>query len=426
MNQKKLPGGVRALLAFLSVILCIVLFFSTITLIVVTDVRVITSKGGLKTIISQVMFPDRAPSRPVHSPLAIGRPAPSDSDFNLQGGLVDSLYSMLEQQFGGELPVSKEQVNEFISNSTVPEFLTDKAASLVNDMYTGENTTTITKDEVMELITENKTLIEDALGVTIQDEDIQQIGQYIEETNVMESVQEQFSQIVGITPPADTDDSTGGSSSGDTSLNKPSVIKPSGSQVIEGILSGEVNIDELQIAEILAIVRDATSVSVLLTLIGVCLVLIALLLLTHWGRPFAAVRSAGIPILLAGLFMTLPAALSGVLSGMAGDAAAQMTMMVVKQILSMTGYVSLSFAGLGLVMIVVGAILNGKMKKRAARPAVAAAEPVASVPVAVAAPAAEVLSQAVLAEDVPVEEVPAEEVPAEPADPAEESAPEQE
>lgn len=362
MYKTKLPTGVRVLLGFLSVILCILLFVSTLVTIIVADVRLVTSKDGLQNIITQAMFPSSAPVRGVGA-LAAGAPirfaAAGTAGNEMQGAIVDTIYGMLSDQFGEELPISQEQVEQFLSDSTLPEFLSEKVAGIVNDIYTGESTTTITKDEVMDLLKENADLIEEKLGVTITPDAIEAVGGWVEENDVMSAVQEQVSQITGMAPPAGPDDEQSGSTTGTTTI-------PNEKEVLIGLFNGDTSV--ATIPAILQLVRTATSVTALLICIGTCLLLLGLLLLTHWGRPFAAVRSAGIPVMIAGIFMSVPAILATAVPSLFADT----VLLIVRQILSLTGYIGYSVAALGLVMIVVGAVLNSKMKKKAAAAAVEA------------------------------------------------------
>ncbi len=404
MKNKKLPTGLRILLAFISVLLSIVLFVSTVALILVTDIRVVTSKDGLQTIISQALFPGMA--RPVYSPLASGATDFGGlTDGTLQDGLVDSIYELIKDQLGEDIPVSKEDVEAVVSQSTLPEFLADKTAGIVSDIFNGELTTTITKEEVMDLIEENKPLIENTLDITIPAEVVEAVGDWLDENDVTDTFLEEVAEVTGMELPARPNgDSKPGSTVGDTgSTGKPSTPskpQPEGDQIIGGILSGEVDVSQLQIAEILAIVRTVSSNTVLLTLIGICVLLLGLLMLTHWGRPFAAVRTAGIPVLVAGVVMSLLVFLITLLPiPLASSAEALIMQQILRQILNMTSNVSLFFALGGLVLIVAGTVLNSVMKKRRC---CVSQEPIAPMePVAV--PAAEEAAAPEVPEEVPQE-----------------------
>lgn len=365
MYKTKLPTGVRVLLGFLSVILCILLFVSTLVTIIVADVRLVTSKDGLQTIITQALFPTSAPVRPMGA-LAAGVPVlspVSGTGNEAQGAIVDAIYGMLSEQFGEELPISQEQVEQFLSDSTLPEFVSEKVAGIVNDIYTGESTTTITKEEVMDLLTENADLIKENLGVELNTEAIEAVGKWVEENDVMSTVQEEVSKLTGLKPPASVKpDGTGKPITGTTTDEE--VVLLGTTEMLQALLSGDFSV--ATIPNILNLVRTLTSVTALLICLGVCLLIIGLLMLTHWGRPFAAIRSVGIPVMIAGIVMSVPAILAVVMPSLFTGT----VMVIAKQILAMTGYVGYGVAALGLAMIVVGAVLNSKMKKKVAAAAV--------------------------------------------------------
>lgn len=365
MYKTKLPTGVRVLLGFLSVILCILLFLSTLVTIIVADVRLVTSKDGLQTIITQALFPTSAPVRPIGA-LAAGVPVlspVSGTGNEAQGAIVDAIYGMLSEQFGEELPISQEQVEQFLSDSTLPEFVSEKVAGIVNDIYTGESTTTITKEEVMDLLTENADLIKENLGVELNTEAIEAVGKWVEENDVMSTVQEEVSKLTGLKPSTSVKpDGTGKPITGTTTDEE--VVLLGTTEMLQALLSGDFSV--ATIPNILNLVRTLTSVTALLICLGVCLLIIGLLMLTHWGRPFAAIRSVGIPVMIAGIVMSVPAILAVVMPSLFTGT----VMVIAKQILAMTGYVGYGVAALGLAMIVVGAVLNSKMKKKVAAAAV--------------------------------------------------------
>lgn len=428
MYGKKLPVGVRILLGFLSVLLCVLLFVSTVVTIVVADFRVVTSKDGLKTIITQALFPTSAPVRLPVGGLAAGRPVVFLDEVNVgdqqipedmmngmgdmldglvggtgsesQSALIDAIHSLVSGAVGEDVEISKEQVENFVKNSTVSDFVTDKVAGVVSDLVAGESTTTLTKEEVVTLLEENAAVIEQEMGIAISTEDIQTIGNWVEESKVIETVQQEVAVITGMAPPPSSGNSgNNGSGEGDTgnagnlggSHQSGAIVgmAPDGKDVISAVTSGK-DVTTLTVAEILAVVRTVTSVTALLCCIGVCAVLIGLLFLTHWGRPFAAIRSAGIPVMIAGIVIAIP----GILAMAVPSLFTGVVMVVIRQVLTLTGYVSIGVAVFGLVLIVVGAVLNSMMKKRAKAKLTAAEEVMVEAPAepAVEEIAAEVLS----------------------------------
>ena len=431
MNKKQLPTGVRVLLGFVSVLLCIVLFACSLITILVADLGLLTSKGGLQKLIQDVLFSTSAPARPGFAPAGVlpGR-SPIHMDEADMGGvdlggfdfgsidlsgivsgdgatdvLIDTIYGILEEQGGEDLPISKEDVTNFVEQSTLPEFISDKVSGIVVDVINGEVTTTITKEDVVQLLEENKELIEDTFQTEIPEEVIESVGEFVEESKISESIQQSVAEIVGVElPPATVPgDAPQGSDSPDAdkpgtatkpSTNKKPLFRPGDLEVLEGLTSG--NVENVGIGEALALVRIVTSPAVLIGCIAVCLLISALLFLTNWGRPNTALRCSGISYFIAGLLFLIPSAVATFAPslfaglGIVGNA--------IRQVLALAGTISLGVTLFGLALIIGGAVWGSALKKKR----IAAAADTAT---AVAVEETTDLAEALLA----VEETPAEE-----------------
>ena len=203
---------------------------------------------------------------------------------------------------------------------------------------------------------------------------IESVGTMVEDIKLTETIQDSVSQIVGVTPPV-SDSKPEGEGTNNTigGTSKP-VIRPSDKDVLDNVVSGNLSVTDMGVAEILAMLRVVTSTYVVLGCIGACLLLSALLFLTNWGRPNAALRCSGIVYLIAGLLFLIPTAVSVFVPslfaplGIAGTA--------IRKVLSLAGNVSISVTALGLVLIIVGAIVGSVMKKKRLAAAVACAETV--------------------------------------------------
>ncbi len=380
MKIKKPHVAVRVLLGILSVILCIALFAATIATMVIADFRVMTNKDNLQTFISQLLFASPQKNGPVILHQAMGAGGLRLDDTAPSGTsqlVVDYLYGYLENQLGGEIPVSKEEVQDLLEQSTVPEFLSDKMASLVSDIYTGENTTTITADEVQTLIEENKALIETVVGAEITTEQIDKIVEEVEKADVVETVKEVVEVQLGLKPDPENPDAPTEAvdeSTGDASAARP----PLKENIIQSVLDGNATVEDVingGIPTMLAAIREITSMTVLLSLLGTCAVLIGLLFLANYWKPHAAVRCAGITIMLAGLpFFAMTVAVLAVPALFADP-----VLSVVALIIQLTSGVSIGvFAG-GVVLLV-GSIVWGclrakKLREMEAVPAVTAEAP---------------------------------------------------
>lgn len=397
MNKKQLPTGVRVLLGFVSVLLCIVLFACSLVTILVADIKLLTSKDGIQQLIKDFFFTTSAPARPGFAPAGalpgrnpirmneaenaagfdLGGIDFSGFDFeailsgeNAAGALVDAFFDAVGETAEVELPFTKEDVTQFVEESTIPEFISDKVAGIVSDVILGESTTTITKEDVVGLLEENKTLIEDTFKVEIPQEMIQQVGAMLEENNIIESIQEGVQNIVGseIAPPASPDDPKEEGDSGKPSSGVSNNVS-AGLELMDSITTGEV--DKLGIGEILVMVRFIASDTVLYCCIGVCLALMALLFLTNWGRPNAALRCSGIPCFIAGLLILIPSAVAQFAPSLV-DELFSTAGKAIRKVLSLAGTISLGVTVFGLVLIIGGAVWGSVLKKK--RIAAAAAE----------------------------------------------------
>lgn len=414
MYKHKLPGVVRFFLALISIALCFVLFATSLVTILIADLHVVTSEGALQTIITQILIPSKAPApRPG---LAAGRPVIHYDETSLGGPtdlVVDALMDMMQQEFGDELPITRDQVNAILAESTLPDFISEKAAGLVAGILNGETPTlNITIEEVEELILENRDVVKEYFDVEITDEMVDQITDVLEEEKILETVEQQLQETLGFTGTPDAENPgnegaltppPGSSDEVDLESNQPGFsgttgttnnsffggitsavesfvgITPQQKQLISNISAGaEVELTDLPVA--IGLLNAISSLNALLVCIGACLLVFLLMLLTHWGRPFAAVRTAGIPVMLAGgLMLLVGTAATSLLPDMMGSEGA-MIVGVVTPVLTMFNYVSGGVGALGLVLIIVGATLNSVFTRRARQAAAVAASPV-SVPV---------------------------------------------
>lgn len=397
MQPKKLSGGVRFLLGFLSLILCVVLFVSTLASMLVANAQLILTKDNMKAIVSQILFSMDAPAAPVRpAPLAAGvhtgrldDAMPDFGDMSMEdmenpSAITEMVYGMLQEQFGEDVPLSYEAVEEFIEESTLTEFMSEKVAGIVSDIVTGESTTTITGEEIAQLIEENSQLIKDTFDVEITQEMVQDISSWVEENDIMSSVTEIVSKELGPIKGGNTyedDDIISGTAG-----------------ALEGAMSGDLS-------AILALVRIFTSNQMLFSCIGVCAVLIVLLLVINIKQLHTGLKWIGVPLMLAGLFASIPVIITYAIPSMFVGPLA-----IVTTVLQITAPVTLGVCVGGIVLLIVGIVLGSRFKKklRAAAVAAAQAEPVIEV-----VPEVQMFTQPM--EAAPVEAVPVAEAPAEEA-----------
>lgn len=311
------PWPLKLLLGLVAFALCIVMFVVTIAGALVIDLRVMSSEGGINQLLSAMFMPNKpaASNRlSVGMTLTAVSPVPgtgTDETADMSNFLLDAAFDILQQQFGEDIPITKEQVGNFLEESTAKDFLSEKVSGVIDDMINNTSNTTITRDEIMGLVKDNKQLIEETFEVTIEDSMLEEMEQALEEVEIFDQLEEKgFADVV-----------------------------------IESVVGGGNEdaagaVEEMQEAiaafkQTMAIVGTITSDSTLFAAIGAFVVLFLLVFLVNFSLP-KTLSDTGIVLTFAGLILSapnflfnsgvlytlLPAEMSGVLSVAGGLLAA--------------------------------------------------------------------------------------------------------
>ncbi len=314
--MKKLPLGIRILLGFISFLLCVALFATTLCAALLGDLSVAFRKDNLQKLITQTLF-SNAVSRqiPPASGVSGGHPhvaapvikpdsltvLPDEADAGAPStsALVEWIYNTMteglpKEDMEDEAFPTLEEVQSFVEESTLSDFLAEKSASLVSDIITGENTTTLTVDEIKQQLENNAELIEKTFNIPMDAEVISQITTAMAETPVIKQIQEEgvnsivqdlvdsgAISIPGMAP--NPDSGNAGSDSTGSTGNSGGLSVPNSPMAIINTL------------------RSIVSTTTLLIMIGICLALIGLLLLVNMKQIWVGVRKAGFTIGLASL-----------------------------------------------------------------------------------------------------------------------------
>lgn len=353
MQQKSLPGVVRFFLGILTFILCVALFASTVATVVVADVRFLASKNTMEDLIASLLTTAAAPASPSVGTLAAGRamtmvgssapPAqlPEEDSSQSEGLLTDYCYELLEEMFGGDVPLTKQQVNQLLEESTLPEFISAKGASLVNDVFTGNLTTAITRNEVVQLLEENKQLFENAFSQPLTAQQIDEVADWAVESGILDKAQEILTETVGITTSIGT--------------SQPQLDTEALTQIAA---SGQLETEDLPV--LLDAFRYLTSARILGICIAACVIFSALMFLAKWGNPSGALYASGCVYLIVGVLSLLVSLFFHLLPMLWQEPAAQVVRKVVLAVTPVHGGV----AGLGLVLIIAGAIITACRRKK--------------------------------------------------------------
>lgn len=380
----------KILLGILAFILCLALFVSTVLTVVVADVRIITDKDNINTLVTGYLTGKSMPQR---NSVVTGIPlqanihrAPNrnlaDFDISMMGDtnfLVEFIYNTVKEEMGEDLPISLQEVQEFVEESTLDEFITEKGSSLISDFITGENTTTITIEEIEEQLKQNAPLIEETFQIPIDETVLTEMTGSIEESGILEKLEEGgLEAILDLanppsggnadleigTPSVDKDDVKDPSN---VPTNKPVTEKITLMDAIEGLINGQLDLSTLSVPQLLNLFRSAISLETLLACIGLCVVLMGLIFLTQWKRYYSAMVKIGITLLVTGLICMIPAVFVWVAPELVAEMLGEMgfAKKLIDMIVQMTYPVPAGIAGGGLVLIVAGGILRGVAKKRA-------------------------------------------------------------
>ncbi len=203
------------------------------------------------------------------------------------GGLVDWLYDQIDDSAEEELPITKEQLQNFVENSTVSDFLSDKLAGYAEDFINGTQNTTITADEIMDLLEENEELLKSELQIELTPEMKEElkgsVEEIVEKTDINNTIRE---EVFGAVEDA-VNDST-----------------------------EELGVDMEQIRQILQLLTSESMRNAVLIINGALILLLCLL--NFYNIP-AGLTWAAFPCLLSGGILQIPTAL---ISGLqAGDPA---------------------------------------------------------------------------------------------------------
>ncbi len=372
MSKKRFPLGVRLLLGVISLLLCVLLFVSTFVTILLADFRVLTSKDGLQRLIVQIMFPTAsAPANPIHTPgsitvngsgIVLAEPEGNSNSANAGAPsdlVINALFEIFSGALGEAVPISVEQIEAVVKDSTIPEFFSEKIADAVSSAISGEEIDSIiNKDELVDLLTENKELIQTTFEIEITEQEIKQVEQWVEENEVVVTVDTEIRKLLGFAPshekPGTSDDTA-------TNTTDGSAQTMDGFAILSQLLATG-DFSALTIPQIFAMVRAITSNTVLMGLIGLCLAITGLLFVTKWGRPWAALRSSGgIYIAVGGLYL-IPTALTV----FAPDLFVSMGIVgtIIQALLSVASIVPILVFAFGVILTVVGIVLRILLKKR--------------------------------------------------------------
>lgn len=283
-TRRKPHIALRIGMQLLSFLLSTVLGIVLIATVLLADMHTLTSSGGIKQIINAVLLPQKSPA-PVRPMVATGGIVIDPGQIELPEGaqdallsgdsnaLVDILYDTMQEMLGEETHITKDQLQTFVENSTVTDYIADKAAGYAEDIINGTENTLITAEELVQLVEENKPLIEETFEIEITEEQMEKI-----KTNVTTIVEE-------------------------NDIN--TTIRTEINNTMESAMfsAGEVGVP---LAEIMQIVRMLSQDTVLYMAIGACVLLLLLLCGVNFYNIPGGLTWAAVPCIFIGGILAAP------------------------------------------------------------------------------------------------------------------------
>lgn len=281
-NSGRPPVLLRLPLRLLSLIASILLVVSLLATVLLLDLRMLISSDNLKGILTEIASltteseSQTEPSAQV-KPQAVRLSAVTRTSATAQGGslansggIADLMENLLSDVLGEEVNIKAEDVTRLLTESTFMDYLAEKAAGYAQDILKGTETTLITTEELMSLLDENQTLLEEVLQMKITDEQKTEIEAQVERIVEEEDLNGTIRNNV------------------QTAMEETIYIPGLG---------------EMTVSELMGTIMELTQSKYLALAIGLCLALMAaLLLLSYYNLPAglrrcgAACMTVGVPL----------------------------------------------------------------------------------------------------------------------------------
>ncbi|MBE6947455.1 MAG: hypothetical protein E7454_04315 [Ruminococcaceae bacterium] len=235
------------------------------------------------------------------------------------------LYKELKEEMGDDLTLSQERLEQLIEESTVKDYIADKTASLVTDYVLGQVTTTFEAEEIIQLIDENKEVIEEITGEPLPEDLDEQVATIFTENEIIQKVEAEG--LAGFM------EATGEEIPGLPSPNQ----------------GGANGFSFLSVAT--SLVRSISAPNTLLLCLFTCLLLMVAILATNLRQLGAGLRRCGYPVILVGgLFLAGHILLDG--------QPASPTMAVIKPLLNEVRIVPIITLVIGFALLIGGIVLS--------------------------------------------------------------------
>lgn len=177
MRNKRVSGGAIAGSIIISVIMTIVLFFTTSALIVN---RIFTEKF-VSSVIGSV--------KDMEIPITI-----DDKEYN---NVSEAIYGVIEESMNEanvdvnieteDSNISQEEIEEFIEESGIEDLLAEKLGVGMEAVLNGEDVALLTEDDIMDFVEDNQEIIEDTFEVEITEEMKNDLREEIKQSEITDT-----------------------------------------------------------------------------------------------------------------------------------------------------------------------------------------------------------------------------------------------
>lgn len=267
--------AVRILLQLLSFVLCISLVCAVLAATLVADLRHVTSKDGIEELVMGVLKGEEA----------------QQQTSAIQDMLLDEVVKSIIPEEGDLAEMAKEKLREMIEESTAVEFITEKMAGFTSDFISGESTTHITVDEILEQVEQNKELVEQYLGRVVDEDFMDKVKAAAQEVDLNKLFREGFFGRFG------------GNSEESPRNAAPGMGVYKMSSVEYGIPEESQAVD---LQELIATLRLAISDETFYCVLGLCAAIALMLLLGNYYSIPGGLGWISAAVIFAGLALSAP------------------------------------------------------------------------------------------------------------------------
>ncbi len=176
---KKKGSGVGKVL--ITIMLSIILFVTTLLSVAIICVRHTTSENTILSMMEDIDYADLLNgiyTEPNDDP---------EADYGDESWtFVDYLSDYFDQNF--DTTISDKQVDSFVQESTIKEFMAETIAAYMSDIYNGTDDFEISKSEVRTLLRKNRSVINREFDVDISNESLDELADWLVDDEVLEDI----------------------------------------------------------------------------------------------------------------------------------------------------------------------------------------------------------------------------------------------